>query len=123
MNKVKTSLIRKLLHTRSISRAARALEKTANADIADLFGSLSPGEFTALVEVLIHAGRAGRVMTEIPEDYLPAILEKLTEEQLVRVLSMMPADDGVYLILPNSASLSSEERERLQQLGLYKLNV
>tara|TARA_B100000073_G_C23597059_1_gene518803 strand:- start:109 stop:546 length:438 start_codon:yes stop_codon:yes gene_type:complete len=31
--------------------------------------------------------------------------------------------DGVYLILPNSASLSSEERERLQQLGLYKLNV
>ena len=66
MNKVKTSLIRKLLHTRSISRAVRALEKTADADIADLFGSLSPGEVTALVEVLIHAGRAGKVLTEIP---------------------------------------------------------
>tara|TARA_B100000214_G_scaffold122716_1_gene86974 strand:+ start:22 stop:459 length:438 start_codon:yes stop_codon:yes gene_type:complete len=31
--------------------------------------------------------------------------------------------DGVFLILPTNASLSSEERERLQQLGLYKLNV
>jgi len=127
MNKVKTSLIRKLLHTRSISRAARALEKTANADIADLFGSLSPGEFTALVEVLIHAGRAGRVMTEIPEDYLPAILEKLTEEQLVRVLSMMPADDGVYLILsleeeqraPILSQLTFAQRSAIEQILTY----
>ena len=31
--------------------------------------------------------------------------------------------DGVFLILPSNSSLSSEERERLQQLGLYKLNV
>ena len=31
--------------------------------------------------------------------------------------------DGVFLVLPSNSSLSSEERERLQQLGLYKLNV
>ena len=31
--------------------------------------------------------------------------------------------DGVYLIIPSSTSLSSSERERLQQLGLYRLNV
>ena len=31
--------------------------------------------------------------------------------------------DGVFLILPSNSSLSTEERERLQQLGLYKLNV
>jgi len=31
--------------------------------------------------------------------------------------------DGVYLIIPTSTSLSSSERERLQQLGLYRLNV
>jgi FtsZ-interacting cell division protein YlmF len=31
--------------------------------------------------------------------------------------------DGVYLILPSSASLPSGERERLQNLGLYNINV
>ncbi len=31
--------------------------------------------------------------------------------------------DGVFLILPSSSSLSSLERERLQDLGLYKINV
>jgi len=31
--------------------------------------------------------------------------------------------DGVFLILPSNSSLSSTERERLQDLGLYKINV
>ncbi len=31
--------------------------------------------------------------------------------------------DGVYLILPVSSSLPSSERERLQNLGLYRINV
>ena len=31
--------------------------------------------------------------------------------------------DGVFLILPSNSSLSSSERERLQELGLYKINV
>tara|TARA_B100001996_G_scaffold274541_1_gene215291 strand:+ start:12 stop:452 length:441 start_codon:yes stop_codon:yes gene_type:complete len=31
--------------------------------------------------------------------------------------------DGVFLILPYNSSLPSEERERLQELGLYRINV
>ncbi len=31
--------------------------------------------------------------------------------------------DGVFLILPSNSSLNSTERERLQDLGLYKINV
>jgi len=31
--------------------------------------------------------------------------------------------DGVFLIIPSNSSLSSTERERLQDLGLYKINV
>ena len=31
--------------------------------------------------------------------------------------------DGVFLLLPSNSSLSSSERERLQELGLYKINV
>ena len=31
--------------------------------------------------------------------------------------------DGVFLILPQNSSLPSNERERLQDLGLYKINV
>ena len=31
--------------------------------------------------------------------------------------------DGVYLVMPSNMSLPSTERERLQTLGLYKVNV
>ena len=31
--------------------------------------------------------------------------------------------DGVFLILPSNSSLPSNERERLQDLGLYNINV
>ncbi len=31
--------------------------------------------------------------------------------------------DGVFLILPSNSSLPSSERERLQDLGLYNINV
>ena len=31
--------------------------------------------------------------------------------------------DGVFLILQSNSSLPSNERERLQELGLYKINV
>ena len=31
--------------------------------------------------------------------------------------------DGVYLILPSNSSLPPQERERLQELGLYRVNV
>ena len=31
--------------------------------------------------------------------------------------------DGVYLVMPSNMSLPSTERERLQTLGLYKINV
>lgn len=31
--------------------------------------------------------------------------------------------DGVFLILPPSKSLTNSEKERLQQLGLYRINV
>ena len=31
--------------------------------------------------------------------------------------------DGVFLILPSNSSLPPEERERLQDLGLYNINV
>ena len=31
--------------------------------------------------------------------------------------------DGVFLLIPANSSLSSSERERLQDLGLYKINV
>ena len=32
-------------------------------------------------------------------------------------------NDGVYLVMPSNMSLPSTERERLQTLGLYKINV
>ena len=31
--------------------------------------------------------------------------------------------DGVFLVLPPNSSLPSQERERLQELGLYRINV
>lgn len=127
MNKVKSSLIRKLLHARSTPRASRALEKTTDADIAEFFGLLSPGEIRSLVDVLIHSGRAGKVLITIPEDFLSTVLEKLDDEQVVRVLAMLPADDGVFFVLsmaeerrnPVLGKLTFTQRSAIEQILTY----
>ncbi len=127
MNKVQSSLIRKLLHARSVPRASRALEKLPNADIADLFGVMSPGDVISLVDVLLYSGRAGKVMSEIPEDYLPRILEILDEDRVVNVLSSVPADDGVLFTLaldeerrtPILSRLPFSRRGSIEQILTY----
>jgi hypothetical protein len=54
----------------------------------------------------------------------------MTQQQLLdlrqKIDSLMKKNinkDGVYLILPSNSSLPSQERERLQELGLYRVNV
>ena len=77
MNKLKSDLIRKLLHAGATDRAARALERLKPADVADLFGALSPGEIVTMVNVLFRSNRAAKTLAALPSDYLPPVLQEL----------------------------------------------
>jgi len=53
-------VVRRLLLTGAQRRIERVIDKMHPADIAELIGGLSPGEFRSLLNVLVTTGRAGR---------------------------------------------------------------
>jgi len=111
MNKLKSDLIRKLLHAGATDRAARALERLKPADVADLFGALSPGEIVTMVNVLFRSNRAAKTLAALPSDYLPTVLQELPDEQIATIMSRLPADDGATM----SKALPEERRQEIMR--------
>lgn len=108
MNRLQSDLIRKLLHAQATQRLARALARLKPADVADLFGSLSPGETVALVDVLFANNRAASTLKELPSEYLPQVLPHLSNARLAAVIEHLQADDGAAFVLALDAGRRSE---------------
>ena len=98
MKSIQVDLIRKLLHANAPQRTARALDKLKSADVAELFGHLSPGETKSLVNVLLKARRAASILAELPEEYLPTILELLDDATVGIILSRLAPDDAALFV-------------------------
>lgn len=112
MNRLQSDLIRKLLHAQATQRLARALARLKPADVADLFGSLSPGETIALVDVLFANNRAASTLKELPSEYLPQVLPHLSNARLAAMIEHLQADDGATFVL----ALNAERRPEVLEL-------
>jgi magnesium transporter len=98
-------VVRKFLLSGAQHRIERVIDKLHPADIADLFGALSPGEIRALLDVLLAAERAGRTLRELPEALLADVLTQLDDARLTLIITRLPPDDAYRLL-----ALVPEER-------------
>jgi len=100
-----------------------ALEPLHEADIADLLQDLDSQHQVLLLKRL-GTERAAEVLTEIDEFSGQALLQLLTDREVVSLLGEMPSDDAVDIIasLPPDKSekieamLPAEDREKIQEL-------
>ena len=100
-----------------------AMEPLHEADIADLFQDLDSQHQVVLLKRL-GTERAAEVLTEIDEFSGQALLQLLTDREVVSLLGEMPSDDAVDIIasLPPDKSekieamLPAEDREKIQEL-------
>ena len=104
--------IRKLIASGARSRAALVLKKMHHADIADLFGTLTPPEATVLVEILFTQKLADKVLMELPEGILLEILERMEDHRAAELLSLLESNDALLFL----QAVPEERRDELLQL-------
>ncbi len=119
--------IRKLISSGTPGRAALVLRKMHPADIAELFGSLTPSEATLLVEILFKNEMAGDVLTELPEGILQDILLALDDDRTAALLGDLESNDALLFLeaIPEERTdillslLPVQKRNRIEQLLIY----
>lgn len=119
--------VRKLIASGARSRAALVLKKMHHADIADLFGTLTPPEATVLVEILFTQKMADKVLMELPEGILLEIIERLEDDRASELLSLLESNDALLFLqaVPEDRHdaimglLPPVKRHRIEQLLIY----
>ena len=119
--------IRKLMSTGAAGRAIHVLRKMHPADIADLFGILTPPETVMLVELLLKHNMAGDVLTELPEGILQEILEQLDDASTAHLLGELESNAALVFLqaIPEERIdillelLPAQRRFHIEQLLLY----
>lgn len=104
---IHTDILLRLIRSGSLQRADKVLDKLHPADIAMVLGELRPAEARQLLELLFSQKRAGKTLSELPEELLPKFLEMLTDDRLGQVLLRVPPDDAIMFL----DALSPERRE------------
>lgn len=124
---VKIRLLKRLLQGGTDQQVINAIEKIHSADISLIFSELNENEMRRLVDCLFQVKKAGKVLSEIPEYFLPEILENVEIEKLGEILSRLGSDDAVYLLGKISEErwpaifekVAPEKRVMIEKLLLY----
>lgn len=95
---VRIDILRRMIRTGAHQRAQKLIERMPPADIAELIPNLSGGEQKTLVELLFNSARAGKVLAELPQEFLPEILPLVEDAQMATIIGRVPPDDGAYFI-------------------------
>ena len=127
MKSVKIRLLKRLLEGGTDQQILNAIEKVHPADLTRLFPDLTELEMKRLVDCLFMQKKAGEVLSELPEFFLPRILELVDYDQMVTIVARQSTDDAVYLLaqLPEDKwgeilkRLDPDRRTRIEQLMLY----
>ncbi|MBD3277556.1 MAG: magnesium transporter, partial [Candidatus Aegiribacteria sp.] len=119
--------LRKLIASGAVKRATLVLKKLHPADIADLFGTLTPPEVTVLVELLFRNRIADKVLMELPEGILFEIIDRLDDEKAAELLFQLESNDALLFLeaVPEERRdnilklLPPAEKHAIEQLLIY----
>lgn len=128
---VKIKLLKRLLEGGSDAQVINAIEKIHPADLSLVFSELSDLESQRFVDCLFEVEKAGETLKEIPEYFLPEILDLLDFYKLVAIISRLESDDAVYLMskLPEEKwkdileKLKPKKRVVIEKLLLYPIGT
>jgi magnesium transporter len=98
INKGTLKILRRLLQRQVIPPLKKFLEKIQPADLSDIMIHLPPGEQKLLITMLHVSGKAGTVLTELPNSTLKEVLEGISDDLLVKIISQIQVDDGAILL-------------------------
>lgn len=124
---VKIRLLKRLLDGGTDQQIINAIDKVHPTDLTRLFPDLSGLERKRLVDCLFKQKKAGEVLSELPEYFLPRILDLVDFDQMAGILARQNTDDAVYLLsqLPEDKwtdilnRMESDKRTKLEQVMMY----
>lgn len=124
---VKIRLLKRLLEGGTDQQIVNAIDKVHPADLTRLFPDLSEMEMKRLVDCLFKQKKAGEVLSELPEYFLPRILDLVELERFSEIIARQSTDDAVYLLsqLPEDrwadvlAQVEPDKRAKIEQLMVY----
>lgn len=127
VNQTQIEMLRKLLRHGATERVVRILDRFRPAEIADLYGFLSPAEQKQLTTVLFERRLAAATLSELPEHILVELLDNLRDERISQLLERLAPDDAVFVVAKLDDERADEvlskvdplQRERIEHLRAY----
>jgi magnesium transporter len=124
---VTTRILRRLLQTGAHFRAEKMLERIHPADLGPMLADLTPDEIRIVIDLLFKHRRAATMLTELPPELLPQILEAVSNERMAEVLTRLEIDDMLEVVdaIPEDRRsdvikhLPPTRREELRHAELY----
>src|SRR5687767_1643672 len=100
-------VLTRLLRAGAVPQLRKVIEKTLPADISPVIPSLLADERRRLLEVLVEARKAGRVLLELDREHLQEILAEVDDATLAAICRTSAPDDAADLL-----DVLDEERRR-----------
>jgi magnesium transporter len=127
VNHPQIEMLRKLLRHGASDRVLRVLDKFRTAEIAEIFGYLSPAEQRQFLQLLLEHPKVGQILVELPQGILGTLFSGISEDRIAAVLETLPVDDALFLVnlLDEQraeailASVEPIQRERIEHLRTY----
>ncbi|MDA3863046.1 MAG: magnesium transporter [Deltaproteobacteria bacterium] len=123
----KLRIIRKLVHRQIIPSLQSLLDTVEPADLSDILDKFTPNEQRIMLTALHLSGKAGAILTEMSKPALENTLEGLSPDMLIKIISQLQANDGVFILqhLPQDRAfeilekLPEQQSERIEEIMKY----
>lgn len=95
---IHTDILLRLIRSGSLQRAEKVLDKLHPADIALLFSELRPAEARLLLDLLFSQKRAGKTLSELPQEMIPQFIALFDDDRIGQLLQRVPPDDAIMFL-------------------------